>query len=232
MDNAQALINRHAELSGRVIRKRWTEPAELTTTVKDWDGGNHLSPIKYSLVSGNLHPEGGGSFGTRRDVTTVLKERWTAAAFRFEFPRIGTNGDLASRLRHEIAHMQYLYGGIDASTVWNLIPYSWAADWFSNAGGIITNLTAFTTEGLSMPWGYVMEQLTINEYRSVIGASLGHQYVTGDSIALPSNITTELGVVVKRRRKLDPYALGLDENLSLSGRQWSILAALGLSHGF
>jgi hypothetical protein len=230
MNNAQALINKHAELSGKLIRKRWTDPAEATITVKDWDGGNHLTPIKYSEVVGNLHSVGGGSFGTRQDVLTIVKERWTKAAFRFQFPPLGVIGDLASKLQREISEMKYLYGGVNASTIWNLIPYSWAADWFSNAGGVIANLTAFASEGLSMPWGYVMEQLTITESRTVIGAVIGN--LADGSDKLPSNITSEVGVVVKRRRKLDPYAIGLDENLSLSGRQWSILAALGFSHGF
>jgi len=227
LNNAQALINRHAELSGKVIRKRWTGPAEMTTVVKDFEGGNHLSPIKWSVISGHLHEVAGGSYGTRHDITTVVKERWAESAFRFEFPPLGVNGDMTSTLQREIAEMRHLYGGLNLSTAWNLIPYSWAADWFTNAGGVLTNLSAFASEGLSMPWGYVMEQLTINENRTVLGARVGHTLDGSDN--LPSAITTEIGVVVKRRRKMDPYAFGLDENLSLSGRQWTILGALGLS---
>jgi hypothetical protein len=73
--------------------------------------------------------------------------------------------------------------GLDLSpdTVWNLTPWSWAADWFSNTGDVIDNLSDYAVDGLVMRYGYVQ--------RHVVET---HSYYIVDSIDnLPLSFVTE-----------------------------------------
>ena len=228
-DNSQELINRYAEDANKVTRKRHDFVTELSTDVVEYVGGNHLSPIKFSAVSGYLHDSSpGGNSGVRRDVITTERKRWFKGAFAYTLPPLMEGQSIGNRLRGEIAQARHLFGGINASTVWNLIPYSWAAGWFSNASSILSNLDAFAFDGLLMPWAYMMEEFSVNVERVVSGASLGNQ-ISG--APLQNAITSKLSVVVKQRRRANPFGFGFDGgNLSL--RQWSIAGALAISHGF
>jgi hypothetical protein len=100
--------------------------------------------------------------------------------------------------------------GLDLSleVVWNLLPYSWLADWQGNIGDVFHNLSRFSQDGLTMKYGYIMRT-----------AYVKHIYTYG-----PSTFT--LISSVKQRRKASPFGFGVALN-TLSDRQWAILAALG-----
>lgn len=100
--------------------------------------------------------------------------------------------------------------GLNLSTevVWNLLPYSWLAGWFTNTGSIAANLTRFSQDGLVMKYGYIMCELKSQ-----------YQYTYG-----PSTWTTE--TVSKQRIHANPFGFGINP-ANLSDRQWTILAALG-----
>jgi hypothetical protein len=106
-------------------------------------------------------------------------------------------------------------------TLWNLTPWSWAADWFSNAGDVISNLSDSQRYGLIMPYGYIMVNTIQKRTYSVSGVS---DY--GGSGNVPGSITfvTES----KQRGKANPFGFGVSDG-DLDPGQISILAALGLS---
>lgn len=226
-ENAEAIIARYAENSGKMIRRKYEPPAQLTFVPPEAVPGNQLSPIKWSAVAGYLHSPSGGSYGLRTDSARISKRKWCKAAFCYYLPQ-GSQNELGRKLRTEIAEMRHLYGGINASTAWNLLPYSWAADWFTNAGDVIHNLSAFASDGLVMPWAYIMEETLVTQTRAVTGARIGN-LVSGAQ--LPEVIETSFSVAIKQRRKVDPFSFGLDVGM-LSNRQWSILVALGIAKGF
>lgn len=222
---AEALINDYASRAGKKIRRRYEfTPNEDTSEINfSPTSGPHLGGFYQNDIGGFLLPFYGGTAGTRTDVITRKKSTWFSGCFTYYLPHVGN--DFSSRLLREEAEMRHLYGGISVDTAWNLLPYSWAADWMTNAGDVIHNVAAFARDGLVMPWGYVMESCELRSYRRVEGAVCGHFY---DGTPLPPTISNTFGVVFKRRRKATPFGFGLDES-GFTTRQKSILVALGIN---
>jgi hypothetical protein len=113
--------------------------------------------------------------------------------------------------------------GADLSpeTLWNLTPWSWAVDWFSNAGDVISNVDSFQIDGQVMAWGYIMEH-TVHR---VTYTYKGGTNVDGSPLVVsPVTLVTE----TKVRRRANPYGFGVSWN-DLSPFQISILTALGIS---
>jgi len=156
-------------------------------------------------------------------VNKTLKKRWFSGAFTYFLPG---NNSWSQKLLRDEAEMRHLYGGISANTAWNLLPWSWAADWFSNAGDVIHNINAFAQDGLVMPYGYVMERCELSSYRTVQGARFGRM-VEPDIIDIPT-VSSTYGAVFQRRRKATPFGFGLTEE-SFTTRQYAIATALGVT---
>jgi hypothetical protein len=113
--------------------------------------------------------------------------------------------------------------GLDPSpdTVWNLAPWSWAADWFTNAGDVVSNLSDFASGGLVMAYGYMMEHSSVTDsYR--LADHTGLIPMMGKPRSL--DVVTE----TKLRIRANPFGFGVAWD-GLSPFQLSILAALGLS---
>lgn len=55
--------------------------------------------------------------------------------------------------------LEYLLGihtsQIGPELVWNLMPWSWMIDWFTNVGTVLDNLRARTSVGMQIDWAYV-----------------------------------------------------------------------------
>jgi len=223
---AKALIDQYTRDAGRKIRRRYAPPAETVTEIIDHgdDGGYGLwlgGPLPS--MQGFLTPVLDGYSGTRVDVNKTLKKRWFSGAFTYFLPG---NNSWSQKLLRDEAEMRHLYGGISANTAWNLLPWSWAADWFSNAGDVIHNINAFAQDGLVMPYGYVMERCELSSYRTVQGARFGRM-VEPDIIDIPT-VSSTYGAVFQRRRKATPFGFGLTEE-SFTTRQYAIATALGVT---
>jgi len=227
---ADALIAQYASNSGKLIRRRLNireENSHDSAVVDNNDGyARFIRPLSYIGLGNWTTPAYGGYSGVREDTLTSSTKTWFSGAYTYYLPEVSIDG--SGQLARDLAEARYLYGGITASTVWNLIPYSWAADWFTNAGDVVRNLDAFANDGLVLAWGYVMEQHTVTERRTLRGALLAGTPVEGSQ--LPSVITTDFSVIRRRRRKATPFGFGFDMG-TLSLRQKSILGALAASRG-
>jgi hypothetical protein len=229
-ENAERLINEYAARAGKVIRRRYEFPEdnEITTVVHPAQTGyeKYLGGPCNGQISGYLTPVLEGWPGEMTDVTTRSKKVWFSGAFTYYLPSVGS--DLSSQLIRQEAELRHLYGGISVETAWNLLPYSWAADWFTNAGDLVHNLAAFARDGLVMPWGYVMERCELSSTRTVVGAQVGREV----SVTFPSTRTYTLPEVSTtyyakylRRRKATPFGFGLDVD-GFTSRQKAITLAL------
>jgi hypothetical protein len=193
---------------GRLVHRQYTFPGSTTTTTST-ETGKYPVP---AYVTGFWN-----STGTKTTVTTTRVENWFSGAFTYMLPPRG------SRAR-EVAIANKLYGTrLTPDVVWNLTPWSWAVDWFTNSGDVISNLSAFANDGLVMPYGYMMRRRTTTTTISLEGARAKRN---NSSVNCWQRFTT----TVKSRRKATPYGFGLDLT-SLTGKQWTILSALGLSRG-
>jgi hypothetical protein len=163
-------------------------------------------------------------------VLTRSKKTWFAGAFTYYLPKVGSSW--SDQLFRQEAELRHLYGGLSVNTAWNLLPYSWAADWFTNAGDLIHNLHAFANDGLVMAYGYVMERCELHSFRTVSGAVIGRVRVLNDvdtgnnlySHSLPDVSTTYYAKYLRRRRAT-PFGFGLDVD-GFTNRQKAITAAL------
>lgn len=214
--HADKLWDQFLRDSGRRVRRRYTFPKTTEVLLSD-------------VVSAT--PHGGGGPLTvpslwQGGVTTfplyreeiLERNRWFSGAFTYF-----VDADKSQRKEWKLAsrRIQYLYGTkITPQVLWNLAPWSWAADWVTNLGDIVTNFTRFSEDGLVMPYGYMMEL-------SVRRATYRMRNVTPKGYNIP-DLTQVLTQTVKYRRQATPYGFGLDEQ-SFTARQWAIIGALGLS---
>lgn len=114
-----------------------------------------------------------------------------------------------------------LFGvSLSPDLVWELTPWSWAIDWFSNAQSVIHNVGAFELAGLVMRYGFIMEETsTVDTY------SMPNDCFVGRSIPIPPSVVTS---TVKRRKEANPFGFGLQWE-GLSPTQLAITAALGIT---
>lgn len=101
------------------------------------------------------------------------------------------------------------------SVVYELTPWSWLIDWFSNAGDCISNMTDYND--LTAKYAYVMGS---RESRFRIESEMYYHKTT-----LRDTFVHSLSR--KQRVEANPFGFGLTWD-ALSARQLSILGALGI----
>lgn len=223
---AEKLIDEYAAKSGTVIRRRYEFPEFVETTVTTTPATTgfekYLGGLCNSQLSSYLTPVLSGWPGEVTDVQTRSKKTWFSGAFTYYLPPVGSS--LSDKMFRQEAELRHLYGGLSIETAWNLLPYSWAADWFANAGDIIHNVSAFAQDGLVMPFGYVMERCELHSTRTVRNAVLGRVYPGDRQVTLP-DVSTTYSAKYLRRRKATPFGFGLNTD-GFTNRQQAIISAL------
>jgi hypothetical protein len=199
--------------SGKVVRRRYRFPTERTTSIITWKDPAYVSLIPtFGGADAVAGPQGKIY---RKTETTV--DRWFSGAFTYWVPR--------THRFDKLQKYQDLLGiEITPNVLWELTPWSWAVDWFSNAGSVISNYQSFIINGLVMRYGYMMEHTVHRQSYTYVGPT---GYVYGDAVQ-PS--TVSFVAETKKRRKANPFGFGLTMS-GLSWQQKAILAALGLSKG-
>lgn len=214
VSNHDDLVKQYERNSGRRIKRRVTFPIE-TTVVSETKTNAKLSPNPPSSIYVS-----GTDVRTKTDKKIV--RHWFSGAFTYYLPPYVKNGDNSKRNRQL---RNYLYGTrVTPEVIWDLTPWTWAADWVGNFGDVLHNISAFHNDGLVMQYGYIMSQQIHDVTYTWDGVEFktypGHKYV--------ASVTYR--TIVKQRRVATPYGFGLDTGL-FTDRQWSILAALGITRG-
>lgn len=158
------------------------------------------------------------SDGVLQTTTQTSTRVWFSGAFTYHLPREGTT-------MRTVAELDKLYGvKLNVDTAWELLPFSWLVDYKTSAGDALSNISAFSADGLVMPYGYLMATTErTNEYvwRGKLRDANGAWRTT--------EVYARDRQVVKQRVLANPFGFGLLPG-DLSDRQLSILAALGLSY--
>lgn len=211
--NSDLLVEQYARNSGRKIKRQFSLPSSTEVLATTSGSG-------YTAFSPNLDPGFHNSTPQWTETETLKRIRWFEGCFTYYLPTFDPNG---SNFRRNRLIANKLYDArVTPETVWNLAPWTWAADWLGNFGDVIHNVTAFRDTGLVMQYGYVMETTIHERQRTVSNITFKN---------LPNvrhSVTTTLRNTVKYRRTATPYGFGLDTS-SFTGKQWAILAALGMS---
>lgn len=203
--DADRHIAQYVRDSGRGIRRKYHFPDEITTTVLNMGNGYSAPSLDSYLVVGP---------GKLTKTETTVKKRWFSGSFTYYLPNT-----VNAKMREQLAAK--LYGlRLTPDLIWKIAPWSWAADWVTNIGDVIHNVSAFREDGLVMRYGYMMETITVTTTYALNGVRLWNQP--------PLNLSQTFVVTSKTRRKATPYGFGLDPG-TFSAKQWSIIAALGIT---
>lgn len=149
----------------------------------------------------------------RDDRTQTLSKYWFSGKYRYYIPDIKT--------RHGRARTLLRQFGLDVTpqVFWNLMPWTWLADWYGSYGDIARNITAMHQYNLTAKYAYIMgHELSVTEQSQQIWDRNGTPHI------MSRKSITEL----KSRMAATPYGFGVKAD-SLNDYQISILAALGVS---
>jgi len=212
---ADLIFNQYRRDSGRLVRRSYDFPDDVHHDIKQvdsdtspyWSPGNSLLLDVPNINKGKVYRE-----------ETLTVRRWFRGAFTYYVPP-------ADSLRNAMAlaaiqARKVLGLSLTPDTVWNLAPWSWAIDWFSNSGDVLSNWTDWAIDNQVLAYGYMME----HSLQTYTWTFLGPNGIWGAGNPYPFTKTCEVRV----RRKATPYGFGLTWD-DFSARQKAIIAALGLS---
>jgi len=216
--NSHRLIKSYEDNSGQLVRRRYEFPIEETHTKEDlgisdgvnFQGATTSAMINQSLSRPHLIKE-----------TWTYKRTWFSGGFTYHLP-IGFRS--RNWLAETYAKTGYLIGTeLTPESLWQVTPWTWAANWFSNMGDLISNYSDWATDGLVLRYGYIMEHKWTMVTYSLDRPS---RWITKgtDNRVCPVTYFVES----KRRDKATPFGFGLNWN-SFSPRQLAITLALGLT---
>jgi hypothetical protein len=213
---ADDVINRASQKAGSagIIRVGYEYP----TRSENWttDGTVNCYGWKSSLGLGNLAP-GGTSY-------EVYNRTWFEGKYLYFHPVPKTAGKASNDFANYAKHVLGLQ--LTPEVLWNLSPWSWFSDWLTNTDVVIGALSSTVSDGMVPVESFVMSHHRRQAIRQASGA-----HMSGDGkIARFSPVSAKVFSEQKLRFPSVPY-LGFGGGAaSLSAKQLSILAAIGISH--
>lgn len=197
VEQSDSILRKYQEGSGKVIQRSYEWPVE-----KD----SMAVACSYSMYPAAGFFTGGGCS------STSFRKTWFECEYEYYVP---AGGSINDKFRRYGSYARKLLG-IDLSpeVLWNLSPWSWAADWFANTGDVMHNISAIGTDGLVLRNGYMMSH---GNRTTVYSGSHAGQY--------QKRVRIEEH---KTRRPATPYGFGVAFS-SLSATQVAVISALGLS---
>jgi hypothetical protein len=212
-DGATILENYRAS-SGTLVHREFEFPRIESESESVVSTTARLNLLFDGSHSGFNDPAGPATLSRNRKSVT---RRWFSGSFTYHAAGGNTLED-AIRAKSDA---NKLFGvSLTPDLVWELTPWSWAVDWFSNASNVIHNIGSSIQAGLVMKYGYMMEETTIVDTYSLSGTGI---YGLGGSAP-----TSSIEFNSKRRRVANPFGFGLSWD-GLSPTQLAITAALGLT---
>lgn len=215
--------------AGKLVRRSFRFPRvfkELSRTVTSISGS--APAPAYGMLGGDTIATSSlydPSLNVGKPAVEIVEEltqnRWFKGAFTYHLP---TGYDSRLKLRGLAEKVNVVYGTkLTPGRLYNLAPWSWAADWFGSTGDVLNNISDVAQYGLVMPWGYIMEHTIVRRVYTQVGVNFKSKSIQP---VPPLVFVTE----TKIRRQANPFGFGVSYD-SLSGSQLAILAALGISRG-
>jgi len=206
-------ISQYERQSGDGVRRRYVLNMPDEVSVEETTGNPE------PLLIGPIYTS---AFGPMTKTTTISRKLWFSGCFTYHLEPLN---DGALR-KGWFQRANKLFGiRLTPETLWDVSPWSWAADWFGNIGDNFHNVMAFQNDGLVMRYGYVMETKIHRVAYNLSG--IGYGNLPGRTYSFMQSLST----VTKKRIEATPLGFGLNPISDFTNRQWAITAALGLTHG-
>lgn len=218
VSRADDILRQYERDAGKVVRRRWDFPPKLTTTADIPFTGRDV----YYDPFNTRH---GGNVNRSVARVRVFEQRqWFSGAFTYHLP---TDYDSRRELDSLASKVARLYDlSLTPEVIWELAPWSWAVDWFSNVGDVVSNVTDWANDGLVMRYGYLMEHTIVTDTYTRVDPRAFASNSKNASQLVTSAIV--LKTETKIRKRANPFGFGVSWS-GLSPRQLSIAAALGIS---
>jgi len=213
--HAEKIIRQYERDAGKVVRRKYAFPETRSSSISVVSTNVSVYANATGQIADVLNTNKGSLVKSREET----QRQWFSGAFTYFLPK-GTS-TRQSMARHVQEAKKLLGLSLTPDTVWNLTPWSWMVDWFSNAGDVISNISDVLIDGLVLRYGYMMEHTLTSETYTFVGPT-GYQSLT----QRPPSVT--LHREVKKRVKATPYGFGLTWS-SFTARQLAILSALGIT---
>jgi len=208
------------------LRKENGQGINRRATVEHSDSEDtyaEIHPQAYINVMG-APPDFGFNGTTFETGKTETKTRtWFAGRFQYYIPDLSTS-------QWDTRARQALFGGnLSPELAWEVLPWSWLIDWFSNVGDVISNASNNAVDTLICQHSYMMRHVTLRTSRSCYVAHPPSP--AGWWPAMANEFRHEYKLETKfRNGGGNPYGFAVKLD-SLSAGQLAILAALGISRG-
>lgn len=191
---------------------KWKKRGGKVATIESSSVTNYTSSGHYPYGLSSAWT----SYGYARDYARVYDTRktevWFEGAFRFWIPNLEPY-DLWAK-----DYIHHLGLNISPSLVYNLTPWTWLIDWFTNLGDVIDNYSSTGSGQYAASYAYIMGHTQrIKRVESMLPFGGNDLYATW-----------EFPLERKQRVAANPFGFGLNWN-QLTPVQWSILGALGLT---
>lgn len=211
--------------NGRFVRRKGlmssTEDNPVTTELYETHSKAYTSwcvlPNSFSEGLSVPYPTGSGYLSESVIDSVTTEKIWFSGCFRYWVPSFDGPDK-------PVAHMQNIlrmYGlRISPLLIWNLTPWSWLTDWVGNIGVNIANYTTAVGDNMAAKYAYIMKE-THTRVRNRTWVNLCPPYGM-------QTFEWDRGYIVKTRRRASQFGFSIDWP-NFTARQWSILAALGIS---
>lgn len=199
--------------NGRRIRRRGTVRKGTEKVLSDVTTSTYgaMTPILPTLYYAQT---------PQISVKSVITERiWFSGSFRYWIPNVGTQEWVDSATSSLF--------GLDPtpSLLWEVLPFSWLVDWYSNIGDVLNNISSNAAESLVMDRGYLMSGIEKRtEFKAEARLSVNKSHTSHVTVNPELHFIEQ----VKLRAKASPFGFALTK-ADLNLRQLAILAALGLT---
>jgi len=216
--NARDILKQYHRDAGSNIRRTFYFPATISEKTDTIAEGTFAHFANGFSGSGEGFETDTKSKVFRTEI--VRREQWFSGAFTYAVPNKTPSW---RRMLGYGSDADKLFGiALTPELLWNLAPWSWAVDWFSDSGDVITNISNFSGAGLIMRYGFMMERTSTILRYTMDRSSF---FINGVEIPPPA-IEGEISSSV--RRQADPYGFGVHTS-GLSPLQIAIAAAVGIS---
>jgi hypothetical protein len=211
--NSQKLAAQYDRDSGKIVRRSRVLPFVNTFSTLGTGTAQPTQPSNAEFYSQNI-----GRFSSTKSLQTSYK---FSAGFQYYLPpTFNSRGNFVNAASLD-KWANHLFGTrITPSTLWESAPWTWLLDWKFNVGDLLANYTNFSTDNLVMRWGYLQKH-TIQHVTNTLD---GIRFINGPLTSVWESFITDR----KERIRATPYGFGLNP-ATFSDRQWSILAAIGLT---
>lgn len=201
------ILENYRSRANRDIKVGYGYPEEV-------QGESYTTGFSYADVNMSAL---GGCIGSL--TKTSSRRAWFEGTYRYPLP-VGDSA-FATALRYGKEANKLLGIFPTPSVIWELSPWSWAVDWFTNTGDILANVSAMAVDGLVLTNGFMMAHTRTEMIGQAIKTDPYYTWIKG----LPA---TQSLSETKKRNIASPFA-GFGVSGDLSARQIAILAALGIS---